>query len=207
MHFREADNEDLESVTDLLANAFLEYPLFTTIEKDKDKRYQWLYELQYINAKLYIAKYKCFVVIDQQNILGVALLKNLQEGQRDIFSYLRFGFLRLLFRGLLFKTMKYLKLLKSVDNAIFQQQDNAWYLDFLAISNKAQGLGLGSEILDCVIYPYIKKQGGGQLILASNTELNRKFYKKNGFDEFKEEKLMLGESIVKEWSYRKKIFV
>lgn len=205
LRFREANKEDLTSVAELLATSFLDYPLFSIIEEDRERRYQFIYELQYINAKLFMAKHKCFVVIDEQNLMGVALLKDLQDVRGEFISYIRLGFYRLLRKGLLFKTLRYLKLMRNVEEPVASSQSKGWYLDMLAISSKAQGLGLGSEILDCVIVPYIKKNGGGTLFLATNTELNRKFYQKNGFDEYKEADLTIDGRSVKDWSYRKKV--
>lgn len=203
MRFREADEKDLPKAAELLADSFLDYPLFSVIEENRDKRYRLVYELQYINAELYIAKHKCFVVMDNKNLMGVALLKDLQNGQKDVLSYIRFGFFRLLRHGLITKTIKFLKLINSANSSTTKQQGPAWYLDSLAVSKKAQGLGLGSEILQCVIFSYIRQNGGGKLCLSTNTELNRKFYRKNGFKEYREEELILDEHSVKDWSYCK----
>lgn len=203
MYFRQADKEDLVKVTELLAESFLDYPLFCVIEENQEKRYSLVYELQYINTQLYIAKHQCFVVMDDRKLIGVALLKDLQKDHKDFWSYIYLGFFRLLKKGLMVKVIQYLKLMNGT--SVFSQQENAWYLDSFAVSKKAQGLGLGSEILQCVIFSYIKEHGGGQLFLSTNTEWNRKFYQKNGFDEYKETKLTLNEHSVKDWSYRKKI--
>lgn len=204
MRFQEAKEEDLTMIAELLADAFLNYPLFTIIEENKAKRYQLIYEIYYINAKLYMTKHKCFVVMDNQNLVGVALLKGLQDRQGELLDYVRFGFPRLFKQRLLTKAMKFLKLVNSTEVPMSKKYGDSWYLDTFAVSKKTQGVGLGSEILQN-IFSYIKEQGGGQLFLATNTKLNCKFYQKNGFAEYQEKDLTLDGHSVKDWGYCKKI--
>lgn len=205
LQFREANETELTRVAQLLADAFLNYPLFTIIEENKTKRYQLIYEIYYINAKLYMAKHKCFVIMQGQDLVAVALLKDLQNNQEEFLDYIRMGFYPLFKQKLLAKTMKYLKLIHSIDDPEPRRQNESWYLDTFAVSKKAQGLGLGSKILQNDIFTYIQAQGGGNLFLATNTRLNRKFYQKNGFAEYKEKELKLDGHVVKDWGYHKKI--
>jgi hypothetical protein len=57
---------------------------------------------------------------------------------------------------------------------------------------------------DCII-PYIEKRGGGLLTLITNTEKNRLFYKKNGFEEFDEMIIRRNGKELGNWSYRMNI--
>lgn len=80
-----------------------------------------------------------------------------------------------------------------------------WYLNSLAVSKSCQGQGLGSRIIaDCII-PYIQERDGGLLTLITNTEKNRFFYKKNGFEEFHEMFLRRNGKELGNWSYRMNI--
>ncbi len=47
-----------------------------------------------------------------------------------------------------------------------------------------KGKGLGSDMLNNCLIPYVKSASGTQLALVTNTEQNCKFYEKNGFDMF-----------------------
>ncbi len=205
LQFREANETDLTRIAQLLADAFLNYPLFTIIEANKTQRHQLIYEIYYINAKLYMTKHKCFVIMQGQDLVAVALLKDLKNNQEELLDYFRMGFYPLFKQKLLAKTIKYLKLIYSINDLMPQRQDESWYLDTFAVSKKAQGLGIGSKVLQDDIFSYIQTQGGGNLFLATNTKLNRKFYQKNGFAEYQEKELKLGSHVVKDWGYYKKI--
>ena len=65
-----------------------------------------------------------------------------------------------------------------------KKHPSAWYLEVLAVDDSLKGHGLGSGMLQDYLIPYIQKHGGEELTLITNTEGNRKFYKKNGFRSF-----------------------
>lgn len=159
MEFRKAEKKDEHCNAELLAESFIDYPLFTVIENDKNRRKKLIYEFQYINTMLFVQKHCCFIAIENQHIIGVALLKSL-KGKQDFLSYLRFGLARLIRKGMLLKALKYLKLVTSTNDTLHKRSNNGWYLDSLAISKEVQGKGMGSTILKGCIYPYISKEGG-----------------------------------------------
>ena len=64
-----------------------------------------------------------------------------------------------------------------------------------------KGCGLGSSMLQDCLIPYIKNQGGEELTLITNTEINRKFYTKNGFREFSERMLEQNGQTFGNWSF------
>ena len=81
----------------------------------------------------------------------------------------------------------------------------AWYLELLAVDGNRKGQGLGSNMLqDCVI-PYIKTRGDKLLSLITNTEQNRKFYTKNGFQEFAGRKLTRQGRTIGNWNFLRAI--
>ena len=65
-----------------------------------------------------------------------------------------------------------------------EKYKTAWYVELLAVSKNHKGQGLGSDMLNNCLIPYIKSERGTQLALITNTEQNCKFYKKNGFELF-----------------------
>ena len=64
-----------------------------------------------------------------------------------------------------------------------------------------KGCGLGSGMLQDCLIPYVQKQGGQELTLITNTEGNRKFYVKNGFQEFSQRILEKNGQRVGNWSF------
>jgi ribosomal protein S18 acetylase RimI-like enzyme len=72
----------------------------------------------------------------------------------------------------------------------------------LAVSKLHQGKQLGTKMIqDCVI-PFVKKQGGRRLTLITNNEANQKFYSKNGFVQFFEDKLHFIDGVAHNWSFK-----
>ena len=59
-----------------------------------------------------------------------------------------------------------------------------WYLNLLTVEPNQKGQGFGSRMLRECILPYVRDHGGETLCLFTNAEANRKFYQKNGFEEF-----------------------
>ena len=65
---------------------------------------------------------------------------------------------------------------------------------------------MGSKMLNECIIPYIKEQCIGDepetFITFTNTEINKKFYLKNGFTEFDYTTIQMSDSAVGNWSFR-----
>ncbi|WP_092988011.1 GNAT family N-acetyltransferase [Lacicoccus qingdaonensis] len=202
MEFRKADETEMHEVSQLLAGAFKDYPLFEIIEKNNHKRYRLIRALQHLNTKVFLKKHTCLVAVEDNEILAAALVKNLQNKNNDMPDYIKIGGLPLLFKGLLPKTLQFLKLANSSEVNIEDSKRFDWYVDSFAVSHKTQGKGVGSRLLKECVFPYIAKNDGGIVSLVTNTGINRKFYMKNGFEEFKEENLKLKNESVKNWSYR-----
>lgn len=202
MEFRKADETEMHEVSQLLAGAFKDYPLFEIIEKNNHKRYRLIRALQHLNTKVFLKKHTCLVAVEDNEILGAALVKNLQNKHLDLPEYIKIGGLSLLFKGMLPQTLQFLKLANSSDVNIEDSRTFDWYVDSFAVSHNTQGKGVGSRLLKECVFPYIAKNGGGMVSLVTNIGINRKFYMKNGFEEFKEENLTLKNESVKNWSYR-----
>lgn len=77
-----------------------------------------------------------------------------------------------------------IRMFECSDAACHALPDPKWHLSALAVSPHFQRQGLGEAMLrECVI-PHIVQNGGGMLTFNTNTESNRVFYRKLGFEEF-----------------------
>lgn len=166
MEFRKADETEMHEVSQLLADAFKDYPLFEIIEKNNHKRHHLIKMLQHLNTKVFLKKHICLVAVENNEIMGTALVKNLQHKQRDLPEYIRLGGLSLLFEGMLPKTLQFLKLANSSDINIEDSETFDWYVDSFAVSHKTQGKGVGSRLLKECVFPYIAKNGGGMVPMS-----------------------------------------
>ena len=68
-----------------------------------------------------------------------------------------------------------------------------------------QGKGIGSRFMQEYIIPHLKEAGGEVLCLFTNSEMNRKFYEKNGFTLFDEKEFEYKERKIGSWSYCMKL--
>ena len=80
-------------------------------------------------------------------------------------------------------------------------QKGAWYLSSYLVNTSMQGEGIGSRFLQECIIPFVKKKGGKKLCLFTNSEINRKFYRKNGFKEFHKQVFRYRGKSLGSWSY------
>ena len=78
----------------------------------------------------------------------------------------------------------------------------AAYLVLWFVSRGCEGKGIGSRFLQEYIIPHAREAGGEVLCLFTNSEINRKFYEKNGFSLFDERRFENGGKSIGSWSYR-----
>ena len=60
-------------------------------------------------------------------------------------------------------------------------------------------------MLQACILPYVKEHGGETLCLFTNSEINRTFYQKNGFEEFDQRFFTRKGKQLGSWSFRASI--
>lgn len=75
-------------------------------------------------------------------------------------------------------TKAFLHMCEMSDKACHLIPDSKWHLVLLAVQSCSKRCGIGSEMLQKCIIPYIKSNGGGVLTFNTNVEGNRAFYKK-----------------------------
>src|SRR5699024_4793294 len=98
--------------------------------------------------------------------------------------------------------IQFLRLSDSLDVNIEESKTYDWYVDSFAVSHTTQDIGVGIMLLKELVFPYIAKNGVVIVSLLTNTDINRKFYMSNSFEEFQEENFTLKNESVKNWSYR-----
>ena len=103
------------------------------------------------------------------------------------------------------KTKAFRHMCQVADKACHDLPDPKWHLVLLAVSSHSKGQGIGSKMLHDCILPYIAKNGGGLLTFNTNEEVNRTFYKKNGFEEFDIDTLHENGKEIGNWSYKRMI--
>lgn len=205
MEYRKARKAELGEIAVLLTVSFQDYGFFKMYIKNRERQFKFLHSILSTAVKAYYKKHIILVGVNDNKILSAALLKTPDKQELGLMDYVSAGGIKALLTGGIFSTWGFLKLAQEAGSACHSLPGRVWYLETLAVSASCQGQGLGSKMLKECIKPYIEKRGGGLLTLITNTELNRLFYKKNGFDEFHEMTLARNGKKIGNWSYRMKI--
>ena len=204
IEYREATSKDFNSIAQLSAQSFGKYPYFDCAFHHAfktDAAYSsYMEKLHRINIKANAPQNKCFVGIQD----GKSSRRPLQDPTKkkaDVEDYVKAGGLSLIFPVGLSKILNFFHFSEDARSDCDHQHPSAWYLECLAVDGSKKGCGLGTSMLqDCVI-PFIESQGGQELTLITNTEINCKFYIKNGFQEFAARKLEQNGQLIGNWSF------
>ncbi|UQZ33102.1 hypothetical protein C2I18_05730 [Paenibacillus sp. PK3_47] len=184
--YRLAKKNELHEVAALFTESFREYPLFQLLlAPGKDYNNQ-LFKLNYTNTKSYFQQNACFVGTMDGTIVSAVLLKKSEVNPPGFFQYLFNGGVALAAGAGIRRIIHILKTLDTMKEAVNRYGQDSWYIDSLAVAEGYQGKSLGSGLFNTFIFPYVSRHGGGPITLVTHTELNKKFYCKNGFEVFSE---------------------
>lgn len=186
IEYREARIDEIKEISRFTTETFGDYPFFKFAFKNlenEEKYLRYMDKLHYVHIKANMYKYKCFVGTIDEKIVSIALLQNPNVKRVTIFDYIKAGGVGLLF-PVGFKSLINFFDISEESHKSCEKYNDAWYVELLAVSKNHKGQGLGSDMLNDCLIPYIKSEGGTQLALVTNTEQNCKFYKKNGFNMF-----------------------
>lgn len=138
---------------------------------------------------------------DNDTIVAVAVLKTPDDKEIDFIDF-SIKSLKMICAGGIKNTKAFLKMCEVSDLACHNLPNPKWHLVLLAVSSSYKGKGIGSSMLQNCIIPYVFKKGGGLFTFNTNAEINRPFYKKNGFEEFDECVLFENGKESGNWSYK-----
>ncbi|HWT73509.1 MAG TPA: GNAT family N-acetyltransferase [Mobilitalea sp.] len=203
--YRTAKKSEIDEIAKLQTEAFCNYDYFKMFVDDEKRRIRFLEALQKVGVRSSYKHEVVFVGVENNRIVSAAILKAPKASESNLMDYILAGGIRVLLTGGVRNTIGFIKMMKESSSRCFSEYPDSWYLTSLSVSSFYQGQGLGSKMLDECIKPYIAKNGGGLLTLITNSELNRSFYKKNGFIEFHESVIRRNGKQIGNWSYRQEI--
>lgn len=207
--YREIHKKEIKEIAKMVADSFGEYPMYTLTFRDEFKNKEdfiyYISKLNRVHISANFKKHKCFVGIENNKIVSIALLQNPKTKRISLLNYIMSGGIKLLFPVGFKRIIDFFKISNIAHRACEKEHSDAWYIELLAVSPEYKGKGLGTKmIIDCLI-PYIKSQGGKEVALITNTEINCKFYKKNGFENFSFNKIDRKDKSLNNWSFIKNI--
>ena len=209
IHYREATKKEINTIAKLAAQSFCNYPFFRFAFRDSFKSERaylaYMEKLHRIHIKANMRNHICLVGTIDETIVSTAMLQDPNKKRIRIGEYILSGGISLMFPVGFSRILDFFTISEEAHADCAKNCPGAWYLELLAVDGNRKGQGLGSNMLqDCVI-PYIKTRGDKLLSLITNTEQNRKFYTKNGFQEFAGRKLTRQGRTIGNWSFLRAI--
>lgn len=206
MIFRSGVKKDYSQCLDVLKSAFRKYPFFEIYKakraEDQKQYFDTMMEM-WLDSSF---KYGSVLVAEENSqIAGLAVLQAPDDKEIDIVdpAHEKYPLLVNLAGA---KTLdSFIDMCKASDLVCYNLPDPKWYLVLLAVSPEHAGQGIGSQILQKSVVPYISDRAGGLLTFNTSAEGNRHFYQRNGFKEFDATTLSENGIELGDWSYKMKI--
>lgn len=209
LKFRKATEKDIKKLAQMTAHSFSEYPLFDSVLRDSfsslEDYIRFTTEIHEVNFRISLRKHVLLVGTENERLCSVAILESPRHGHVSLLDYILAGGLKLGLKVGFTNILQMKKLAEDVRKEINQRYPNQWYVGILAVNKEFQGQQLGSRMIEECLIPYVTEQKAELLTLITNTELNRKFYIKNGFLEVLSEQLKVGKNVVNNWGYIRNI--
>ena len=189
----------------LAARAFMDYEYFTDYIPNDQRRTRFLNTMLDIEVRINDGQADFFTAKIDGEIVAVAMLCPPEYKKPSDMAYIRAGFGKCFLRGGVRDVAAWNDMEGKACEPCHSLGGQTWYLNLLTVEPEHKGQGLGSRMLRECILPYVKEHGGETLCLFTNSEVNRKFYQKNGFIEFDQRFFNRKGKQLGSWSYRASI--
>ena len=197
--------EEMKTCVELAAKAFGHYDFFSVYIPNEKKIPGFLKSMLSVEFRVNQDLAHYFTAKENGKIVAVAIIRDPNYQMPNEKQYLKAGFWKnIVIGGYLNVAAWYDMDLKAGQpcQELTAKENNTWFLHLLAVDVETEGKGIGSRILQECVIPYVKDHGGETLCLYTNSEINRKFYTKNGFREFDEQFFSYKGKSFGSWSYR-----
>ena len=206
--FRTAKKEDLKEVFQMAAEAFFSYDFFGNYEKDYNKRWRFVYEMEKICLLVNFKRNQLIVGEENNDIVIVIALHEPGSSQAGPLEYTLLG-IKSVFKGCnFFKVLAFSMMDGACEEPITKlkkKTQNFYYLHNFAVKKDFQRKGYGTKALMDYLSGYIKEKGGGTLALITNSEDNVKFYNKCGFTCYHRGRVKSLGFWLRNWAFKKVI--
>ena len=186
----------------LAARAFGDYDYFTYYIPDDQRRTRFLSTMLEIEVRINDGPADFLAAKDDGEIVAVAMLCPPAYKKHSDVAYMRAGFGKCFLQGGIRDVAAWNDMEGKAGEPCHSLGGQTWYLNLLTVESNQKGRGLGSHMLQECILPYVKEHGGETLCLFTNSEANRNFYRKNGFEEFDQRFFNRKGKQLGSWSYR-----
>lgn len=203
--FEKMRPEERDTCAALAARAFEDYEYFTYYIPDDQRRTRFLSTMLEIEVRINDGPADFFTAKEDGKIVAVAMLCPPEYKKPSDMAYMRAGFGKCFLQGGIRDVAAWNAMEGKAGQPCHSLGGQTWYLNLLTVEPNLKGQGLGSRMLGECILPYVKEHGGETLCLFTNSEINRTFYQKNGFEEFDQRFFTRKGKQLGSWSFRASI--
>lgn len=200
-------HSELKECAALAARSFYQYDYFSIWFPQEKKRKRFLNALVECefkaNSKLDTVRF--ITTKEDGGIIAIAQLCAPGFQKPDDVTYVLSGWFKAQFRGGTKAVNAWREMEERASAPCHSLSGKNWYLSLLSVDSGVQGKGIGSRFLKECLIPLVEQNGGETLSLFTNSEINRLFYRKNGFEEFDTKEFAFNGRTLGSWSYIKKL--
>lgn len=202
LNFRKAEKSEVKLCTEMAKRSFWDYRYFSVFCDNEQEKESFLSALfsAWLNSSQ--RRGSLYLIEEEGAPAAMAVLDSPHDKRPGRLDMLLSGWWRLYLSCGFSKVRRFFKMSERGDAPCHNLPDPKYYLALFAVDSKLQGRGIGRRALNECIFPYIAEKGGGLLTLNTNTEPNRLFYKRNGFEEFFSETINENGKAIGCWSYK-----
>ena len=194
--------EEMKTCVKIAAKAFGNYDFFSAYVPSKWKRPIFLRSMLQTEYRINQGLVHYLTAKENGKIVAIAILRGPEYQGPDEKAYIKAGFWKCLAIGGFKNVAAWAEMDEQAGKPCQALDGNTWFLHLLAVDANCEGKGIGSRMLQEYIIPYVKEHGGETLSLYTNSEINRKFYTKNGFQEFHAQEFSYHGRNFGSWSYK-----
>lgn len=207
MIYKKMAHEEIDSCALLVAEAFADYAYFSMHIPDNKRRKRFLKAMMKTEFRANWKYPECEFITARENGRIVAIAQLCEPGftKPTDLEYFRAGWFDAMLKGGIKAVNDWTAMEKQAITPCGGLGGKRWYLNTLVVAKGEEGKGIGSRFLQEYILPHLREAGGETLCLFTNSEINRKFYEKNGFTLFDERWFEYGGKRVGSWSYSMKL--
>ena len=205
IEFKEYDSVYEAELLKVFIDAFEKYPLFYVFRNDfkTEEKYHDFYE--YFMKVLFnatIRKDECYIGLKNGRIVTFLIIEKPTDKPVGFWDYVFTGGLKFIPKLGLSNTFKYLTLSEETEYVVKRIAEPRWHLYFIVVNTDNQGEGIGTDVIQDFLIPYVTENNGNLLTVTTNAEHNVKFYLDNGFTLIEKETLTYNNNPVENWSFK-----
>lgn len=201
--FDEMKSNERKKCAALAARSFYQYDYFSVWFPEEKRRKRFLDALVQCEFKANSNLDTVHFLTARENgrIIAVAQLCAPDFHKPDDMTYVLSGWFKAQLRGGTKAVKAWTEMDRNASAPCHSLPGKNWYLSLLSVDPSMQGKRVGSRFIKEYLIPFVQQNGGETFSLFTNSEINRSFYIKNGFEEFDEREFTYNGKTIGSWSF------